>query len=212
MRIERRVRALVRLEPLLARFAHDVPHHPEHRGQQLIPGCLTNELMEARVFIGVRVARGDLSLLRREDLSKLGELRLCDALGGEGRDRGLDEATELDDVGERVAARDEAGERTRQIVRRGLPHEGAAARPRLDDPEKLERSEGFANRCTGHLELFGELSLGRKLIAGAKVALLEQTLDLLDDPLVEAAATDRLDDGQGLTSPKKPLVRWSDQM
>jgi hypothetical protein len=62
------------------------------------------------------------------------------------------------------------------------------------------------------LELFGQLSLGRELIARAKVALLEKAFDLLDDPLIEAAATDRLDDGQGLTSPKKPLVRWSDQM
>jgi hypothetical protein len=51
--------------------------------------------------------------------------------------------------------------------------------------------------------LFGELSLGRELIARAKVALLEKAFDLLDDPLIEAAATDRLDDGQGLTSPKK---------
>ena len=40
----------------------------------------------------------------------------------------------------------------------------------------------------------------------------EKPFDLLDDPLVQTAATDRLDDGQGLTSPKKPLVRWSDQM
>jgi len=62
------------------------------------------------------------------------------------------------------------------------------------------------------LELLGELSLGWELIARAKVALLEKAFDLLDDPLIEAAATDRLDDGQGLTSPKKPLVRWSDQM
>jgi len=62
------------------------------------------------------------------------------------------------------------------------------------------------------LELLGELSLGRELIARTKVTLLEKTLDLFDDALVEAAAADRLDDGQRLTSPKMPLVRWSDQM
>jgi len=62
------------------------------------------------------------------------------------------------------------------------------------------------------LELFGELSLRRELIAGPKVALLEQTFDLLDDALIEADAADRLDDGQGSTSLTKPLVRWSDQM
>jgi hypothetical protein len=60
--------------------------------------------------------------------------------------------------------------------------------------------------------LLGELPLGRKLVAGTEIALLEETLDLLDDALIEADAADRLDDGQGLTSPNKPLVRWSDQM
>jgi len=158
--------------------------------------------VEARVLIGVRLARGDLSLLRREDLSELGEPCLGDPLGGEGRDRGLDEAPELDDVGERVAARDEAGERTRQVVGRGLPDEGAAAGSGLDDPEKLERPQRLANGSARHLELLGELSLGRELIARTKVTLLEKTLDLFDDALVEAAAADRLDDGQGLTSPK----------
>jgi hypothetical protein len=62
------------------------------------------------------------------------------------------------------------------------------------------------------LKLLGQLSLGWELIARAKIALFEKTFDLLDDPLIEAAATDRLDDGQGLTSPKMALVRWSDQM
>jgi len=52
------------------------------------------------------------------------------------------------------------------------------------------------------LELLGQLSLGRELVARTKVTLLEKTLDLFDDALVETAAADRLDDGQGLTSPK----------
>jgi len=60
--------------------------------------------VEASVFIGVGLARGDLSLLRGEDLSELGELRLGDAFGGEGRDRGLDQTSELDNVGERMTA------------------------------------------------------------------------------------------------------------
>jgi len=59
--------------------------------------------------------------------------------------------------------------------------------------------------------LLCELPLGRELIARAKVALLEETFDLLDDALIEAAATDRLDDGQGAPPRKLPLVRWSDQ-
>ena len=202
VRVERRVRTLIHLKPLFPRFAHHVPDHAEHRRQQLVPRCLADELVKARVFIRVRLARGDPSLLRRKDSPELGELCLGDALGGEGRDRGLDQAAELDDVGERVATRDEPGERTRQIVRRSLPYESAAAGAGLDDAEQLERPQRFTNRRPRDLELLGELSLGWELIAGAKVALLEQTLDLLDDPLIETNATDRLDDGQGLTSPK----------
>src|SRR5213596_2165660 len=77
---------------------------------------LADQLMETRVLVRVRLSGCDLALLRREDLAELGQLRLRDALGGEGRDRGLDEAAELDDVGERMAARDEAHERSREIV------------------------------------------------------------------------------------------------
>jgi hypothetical protein len=200
VRVERRMRALVGLKPLLAGLAHDVPDHAEHRRQELVSGRQADQLVEARVFIGVRLARGDFSLLCGEDLSELGELCLSDALGRECRDRGLDEASEFDDVGEGVPTRDEASERTGKIVGRGLPNEGPAAGSRLDDPEELERAQGFANGRSRHLELLGELSLGRKLVPGPKVTLLQETLDLLDDSLIEAAATNRLDDGQVRTS------------
>lgn len=85
--------------------------------------------------------------MRRKDLSELTELRLGDALGGEGGDRGLDETTELDDICERMAARDESGERTGEIVGRGLPDEGATAGSRLDDAEELQRAQRLAYRC-----------------------------------------------------------------
>src|SRR5438093_4060879 len=152
--------------------------------------------METRVLVRVRLSGGDLALLRREELAELGQLRRRDALGGEGRDRGLDEAAELDDVGERMAARDEAHERSREIVGRGLADEGAAAGSRLDNPEELECPERLANGRPRYLELLGELALRGKLVAGAEVALLEETLDLLDDSLVEAAPADRFDDCQ----------------
>jgi hypothetical protein len=210
MRVQRRVRALVGLQPSLSRFAHDIPDDAEHRREELVPRRQADELVEARVFVGVGLTRGDLPLLSREDLPELGELWLSDALGGEGRDRRLDQAAELYDVRERVPAGHETGQRTGEVVGGGLTDEGAAACPGLDDAEKLEGSQRFPNRGARDLELLRELSLGRKLVAGAKVAFLQQTLDLLDDALVEAAATDRLDDGQGVP-PEKPLVRWSDQ-
>jgi hypothetical protein len=107
-----------------------------------------------------------------------------------------------------VAARDEARQRTGQVVGGGLTYERAAAGSRLDDAQKLEGPQRFANRRARHLELLGELPLGRELIAWAKVALLEKALDLLDNPLVKAASADRLDDGQVIPP---VLVRWSDQ-
>ncbi|MDQ2914783.1 MAG: hypothetical protein M3T56_16265 [Chloroflexota bacterium] len=158
--------------------------------------------MEARVLVGVRLAGRNLSLLRCEDLSELRDLRLGDPFRGERRDRGLDETTELDDVSERVATRDEACEWTCQVVGRRLAYEGAAAGSGLDYSEKLEGAQRFADRSTRDLELFGELPLGRELVAWAEVALLEQTLDLLDDALIEAASADRLDDCQGALPPQ----------
>ena len=88
--------------------------------------------------------------------------------------------------------------------------EGAAAGPRLDDSEELERAERLAHRRSGDLELLRERALGRELIAGPQLALFKERLDLLDDALVEPAAPDGLDYGQ-FGPPQKRLVRWSDQ-
>ena len=96
--------------------------------------------MEPRVLVRVGLAGSDLALLLREDVGELAELRLRDPLGGERRDRGLDEAAELDDVRERVTARDEVREGSCEIVRGGLPDERPAAGAGLDDPEELERT------------------------------------------------------------------------
>src|SRR5205807_2434363 len=60
------------------------------------------------------------------------------------------------------------------------------------------------------LELLGQLALGGKLIAGTQIAFLQKTLDLLDDPLIEPAPPDGLDDGH--RRPPAALVRWSDQI
>jgi len=101
-----------------------------------------------------------------------------------------------------VPAGHKTRERAREIVRRRLAHERATTGSGLHDAEELERAKGLADRCARHLELLGELSLRRKLVARAKVTLFEESFDLLDDALVQAAPADRLDDGQGLTSPK----------
>lgn len=95
-----------------------------------------------------------------------------------------------------MAARDEAVQRPREIVGCDLTYESAAARPRLDDAEELERAQRLADGRTRDLELLGQGPLGRQLIAGPELAFLEERLDLLDDALVEPAAPDGLDDGQ----------------
>jgi hypothetical protein len=79
----------------------------------------------------------------------------------------------------------------------------------LDDAEELERTERLADGGARDLELFRQRALGRQLIAGPELALLQERLDLLDDALVEPAASDGLDDGQ--FGPPRWLVRWSDQ-
>src|SRR4029079_5038723 len=52
MRLDRRMRACVRLEPRLARCAEDIPDHAEHRREELVPGGVADDLMEARVLVG----------------------------------------------------------------------------------------------------------------------------------------------------------------
>src|SRR5437867_2631046 len=201
MRLERGVRACVRLEPLVARRAEHVPDDAEHGDEQLVARRDADHLVEARVLLGVRLARGDLALLLDEELTQLTELHRRDARRRERRDGGLDDAAELDDVGQAVPARDERVQRPREIVRRDLAHERAAAGPRLDDAEELERPKRFPHRGAGDLELFRERPLRGELVAGVELALLEEGLDLLDDALVEPAAADRLDGGRR-TPPK----------
>jgi hypothetical protein len=104
-----------------------------------------------------------------------------------------------------VASRDEAGQRLREIVGGRLTHERAAAGAGLDHAEQLECAQRFAHRSAGDLELLGQLTLGWKLIAGAQIAALQQALDLVDDALIEPAASDRLDYGQF----PPPLAIWS---
>jgi HAD superfamily hydrolase (TIGR01509 family) len=211
MRVERGVRALVRLEPLLARCTEDIPDHREHRCEELVPRRVADHLVEADVLFHICLAGRDLALLRREDLAQLGDLRVADARRSQRRERRFDQAAKLDDVGNAVAARDQAVERSNEIVGRDLTDEGAATGPRLDDAEELERPQRLTHRSPRDLELLRERALGRELISRPELALFQERFDLFDDALVEPAAPDRLDDGQFKTSPIFGLVRWSDQ-
>jgi hypothetical protein len=83
-----------------------------------------------------------------------------------------------------------------EIVRRDLTDERAAAGACLDDTQELERAQRLADRGPRDLELLRERALGRELVSGPKLALLEERFDLLDDALVEPAAPDGLDNGQ----------------
>jgi hypothetical protein len=203
------MRALICLEPLLARRAQDVPDHGEHRRKELVLGGVADDLVEADVLFDVRFARRDLPLLLGQDLAKLRELRVTDAGGRECGERRLDEPAELDDVWDAVPPRDKAVERPHEIVGRDLTDERAAAGPRLDDAQELERAQRLADGCPRDLELLCQRALGRELIAGPELALFKERLDLLDDALVEPAAPDGLDYGQ--FGPPGWLVRWSDQ-
>src|SRR3989442_9229405 len=138
VRVERCVCSLVRLEPLLARCSEHVPHDREHRGEELVLRRIADDLVEARVLFRVCLAGGDPPLLRGEYFAQLGELRITDARRGKRCKRGLDQTAELDDVGNAVAAGDEAVERPREIIGRDLANERAAASARFDHSEQLE--------------------------------------------------------------------------
>jgi len=128
--------------------------------------------VEADVLFHVGLIGGDLALLRREQLAELAQLGVGDVLRRERGERRLDDAADLDDVADRVTPRDETLEWTREVVGLDLSHEGAAAGTRLDDAQELERAQRFANRRPRDLELVRERSLGRKLVAGSKLAFL----------------------------------------
>jgi len=87
-------------------------------------------------------------------------------------------------------------QRAHEIVRCDLADERATAGVGLDDAEELERAQRLADGGPRDLKLLGQRALGRELVARPELALLQEGLDLLDDALVEPAASDGLDDGQ----------------
>src|SRR5688500_19218456 len=107
VRVDGSVRAGVRLQPLLARRAQDIPDDGEHRDEQLVTRGLADDLVEACVFLRIRLAGLHLRRLAVEDLAQLVELLPRDALRRARRDVRLDEAADLDDLLEPVSARDE---------------------------------------------------------------------------------------------------------
>src|SRR5438309_11574707 len=173
--------ALVVQEPQLPRLAEHDPHDREHRREQLVLRRVADDLVEARVLFRVGLAGGDLALLHGEYFAQLGELRIADSRRGERRERRLDQTAELDDVGNAVAAGDEAVQRPDEIVGRDLADERAATRARFDHAEELEGSQRFTNGGARDLKLVRQGALWRQLVAGSELALLEERLDLLDD-------------------------------
>src|SRR2546430_14684038 len=139
---------------------------------------MTDDLVETRVLVGVRLAGGHARLLRDEELVQLLQLVGRDPRRRQCRDRGLDDTAELDDIGEGVAPRDERLKRPREIVGRDLLYEGAAAGAGLDDAQELQRAQRLAHRCARDLELVRQSALRRQLLAGPQLTPLEERLDL----------------------------------
>jgi len=158
--------------------------------------------MEARVLIGVGVARCDLALLRAEQVKQLGQLRLREPGRREGGDGRFDDAAEFDDVLQGMPASDERLQRPSEIVGGDLTDEGSATRARLDDAQELERAQRLTDRRARDLELISERALRGELVARVQLAPLQERFDLLDDALVEPASPDGLDRGQ-LGLPKR---------
>src|SRR3990170_5011466 len=199
--------AALRLEPLLAGRSEHVPDDAEHRDQQLVPGRLPDQLVEPGVLVDVVLAGRDLPLLRPQDLVELGDLSRRDAPRGALGDGGLDQATDVDDVRDRVAARHEGRERLRQVFRLRPAHEGAATRARLDDPQELEGPQRLPHRRARDLELVRQEALRGELVARLQLASFEESLDLRDDPLVEPVTPYRLYERQRHLRPRPCGIR-----
>src|SRR5439155_9557872 len=118
-----------------------------------------------RVLLDERLAARDLLLLFSQDRPEGRDILVVGATRRELRERRLEQRAHLEDVFDVVRAC-QRRERTEQRVGRGDAHEGAAARTRFGDAEKLQRTERFAHRGTRHLKLLRENALRWQLIAG----------------------------------------------
>jgi hypothetical protein len=110
-------------------------------------------------------------------------------------------------------------QRAHEIVRCDPSDERSTTGVGLDDAEELEGSQRLAYGRARDLELLGERALWRELVARPELALLQEGLDLLDDALVQPAASDGRDNGQfgpppgswsgGLTTAARGYDGWA---
>src|SRR5258707_997038 len=106
----------------------------------------------------------------------------------------LEEGARILEVADPARRRDHvaggAGERGRDDLRRRPRPARPLAGADLDETHLAEMKQRFADRRSADAELAHQLALGGKLVAGGKLAVCDQPLELIGDLLVELAATD----------------------
>ncbi|KGD19423.1 transcriptional regulator, GntR family domain protein [Burkholderia pseudomallei] len=152
--------------------------------------------VEVRVDLGesARLVLQRVAGERVECLLDLREIAGRRALGRvRGRDR-LEAMAQLEHVVARLGVlQQQIGERAGHDGRRDVRDDEAAAPDRADEAVRLEPHERLAQRRARHVQLRGELALGRQLLAGQQLARRDERLDLIGHHVGQAHAGIGLD-------------------
>src|SRR5213593_3567760 len=180
------------VEGLLAALGQEVHDRVRDPRDRAVVRGRADRGVEGGVLRETGLPRRDLLGLVLEAPFHLVDLFRRRPAGGQGGDGRLEDPPGFEELADRLALRrHHEGQRADQRVEGHLADEGALTRTDLDEPQALERSQGFAHGGAADDELFGELPLGREPIAALEATFRDQLLDLADDLLVDPRRLDR---------------------
>src|SRR2546425_3505885 len=181
-------------QALLAALGEEIQQCVDDANDGAVVGGRGDGGVQGRVLRHPRPPLGDLARLLFEDALHLAHFLAGGPPRGQRSDGRLEDATRLEELPHRLAMReDDEGERLDQRLHRDVTHEGALARPDLDEAAALQRAQGLAHRGAADAESLGELALRGKAIARVQAAVGDQRLDLAHDILVDPNGLDGLE-------------------
>src|SRR5438445_306885 len=173
-------------ERLDAALLDHVGHRVDHVHEDFVAGCERDRVMKGGITLDAETTVGDLGLHHIHRRFHGFEVMVAPSAGGELRQLRLEGLARFEHVGQTAPALEQLPERLTKATR--APEKNALAMADVDEAQRLEHDKRLAHRGAAHLQLSGQVSLGRELVPRLHARLAHELAEPLADVLVKAAA------------------------